>query len=79
MSPIKKIQNTIRESPIGSVAAAACFGAAAGAWYIVAKTSMPSTADVINQWLLDMNQSGFSVLALDPDEMKRWMTVAVPS
>lgn len=79
MSPIKKIQTAIRENPIGCVAAAASVGAAVGAWFVVLKTDTPSTADVLNKWLFDMNQSGYSVLALDPDEMKRWLTVANPS
>ena len=78
MSIIKKVQNTIREFPYETACAAISVAASAGAWYIVLKKT-PSTSDVINQWLFDMNKSGYSVLALDPEEMKRWLTVANPS
>jgi len=79
MSIIKKIQSNIRENPIASVVAATSVGAAAGAWYIFLITKTPSTADTLNTWLFDMSRQGYSVLALDPEEMKRWLTVATVS
>jgi len=73
MSIAQKIKKTIADHPVAYLTTTTLAGIVAGTVLAIKFDNSPDRTTILNEWLQEMNASGFSVFAFDPAEKAHWL------